>query len=166
LPENETLQGKMIALAPCTNVSWHAFYRDYEPDPMMDTTPYAYDAPRCEKAFHIRMEDLTRAYFSILCEGRVIGEIYLKRMDKERKTAEFGIALINDSVKGKGYGTEAINLLTEYAFNMLGLETVNADTVLRNTRSQHVLEKVGFVYTHENADFRYYKIARRIPPNS
>ena len=34
---------------------------------------------------------------------------------------------------------------------------VNADAALKNTRSQHVLKKVGFRYTHEDDTFKYYR---------
>ena len=37
---------------------------------------------------------------------------------------------------------------------------VNADAALKNTRSQHVLEKVGFQYTHEDDTFKYYRCER------
>ena len=36
---------------------------------------------------------------------------------------------INDTVKGKGYGTRAEALAVEYAFARLGLATVYADTI-------------------------------------
>ena len=68
-----------------------------------------------------------------------------------------GIHLQNDAVKEKGYGTQAERLILQYAFNELGMVAVNADAVLKNTRSQHVLEKVGFCYTHEDDTFKYYR---------
>ena len=34
---------------------------------------------------------------------------------------------------------------------------VNADAVLKNTRSQYVMEKVGFRYLREDETFRYYR---------
>ena len=68
-----------------------------------------------------------------------------------------GIHLQNDGVKGKGYGTEAERLILQYAFEELGIAAVNAKAVLKNTRSQHVLEKVGFRYTHEDDTFKYYR---------
>ena len=40
------------------------------------------------------------------------------------------------------------------------LVAVNADAALKNTRSQHVLEKVGFQYTHEDDTFKYYRCER------
>ena len=68
-----------------------------------------------------------------------------------------GIHLQNDSVKEKGYGTQAERLVLQYAFEELGMVAVNADAALKNTRSQHVLEKVGFRYTHEDDTFKYYR---------
>ncbi len=43
---------------------------------------------------------------------------------------------------------------------VLGLTAVNADTIVKNTRSQHVLEKVGFQYLKEEDGFRYYRLQR------
>ena len=71
-----------------------------------------------------------------------------------------GIHLQNDAVKGKGYGTQAERLILRYAFEELGMVAVNAKAVLMNTRSQHVLEKVGFCYTHEDDTFKYYRCER------
>ena len=71
-----------------------------------------------------------------------------------------GIHLQNDAVKGKGYGTQAERLILQYAFEELGMVAVNADAALKNTRSQHVLEKVGFRYTHEDDTFKYYRCER------
>ena len=68
--------------------------------------------------------------------------------------------LQNDSVKGRGYGTAAERLALKYAFDTLGMDAVNADTVIKNTRSQHVLEKVGFKYMEEKGDFKYYRFDR------
>jgi len=68
-----------------------------------------------------------------------------------------GIHLRDDSVKEKGYGTQAERLILKYAFEELGMVAVNADAVLKNTRSQHVLEKVGFRYISEDDTFKYYR---------
>ena len=38
---------------------------------------------------------------------------------------------------------------------------VNADAALKNTRSQHVLEKVGFEYVREDDTFKYYRCVRK-----
>ena len=46
------------------------------------------------------------------------------------------------------------------AFDELGMAAVNADTIRKNARSQHVLEKVGFRFAGEDETFQYYRIER------
>jgi RimJ/RimL family protein N-acetyltransferase len=43
----------------------------------------------------------------------------------------------NDSAKNKGYGTKAEQLALKYAFEELQLESVNAEALIRNTRSYY-----------------------------
>ena len=57
-----------------------------------------------------------------------------------------------------GIGTRAERLAVQYVFDILDIPTVYADTVRSNTRSQHVLEKVGFSLIREDKEFRYYRI--------
>lgn len=40
------------------------------------------------------------------------------------------------------------------------MTAVNADAIMKNTRSQHVLEKVGFHLVGEDGAFKYYRIER------
>lgn len=70
------------------------------------------------------------------------------------------IPMQNDTVKGRGYGTCAEKLALKYAFGVLGMAAVNADTVIKNARSQHVLEKIGFQYMGEGDGFKHYRYVR------
>jgi [ribosomal protein S5]-alanine N-acetyltransferase len=45
---------------------------------------------------------------------------------------------------GKGYATEAANAVVEYAFSKLNIETIFAQTDIKNTSSKKVLENLGF----------------------
>ena len=47
-----------------------------------------------------------------------------------------------------------------YVFYELDIPTLYADTIRTNTRSQHVLEKVGFRLTHEDTQRKHYRIDR------
>ena len=64
----------------------------------------------------------------------------------------------NDAMKGMGYGTQAGRLAVKTVFDELGMAAVNADTIGKNTRSQYVLEKVGFRFVGEDETFKYYRI--------
>ena len=71
-----------------------------------------------------------------------------------------GLTLKTAKYKNRGIGTQAERLVIQYVFNELDIPTLYADTIRTNTRSQHVLEKVGFVFIWEDKDFRYYRIDR------
>lgn len=60
----------------------------------------------------------------------------------------------NDSFKNCGYGTLAEILLLQYAFDRLEIETVYTDANLKNERSQHILQKAGFIETGKDDLFR------------
>ena len=47
-----------------------------------------------------------------------------------------------------------------YAFEELEMRAVKADTVIKNTRSQHILEKLGFEFVKVDGDFRYYRLEK------
>ena len=79
----------------------------------------------------------------------------MKDLDAEKGT--LSIHMKNDVFKNHGYGTRAEFLALDYAFYTLGLQTVFADVIHKNRRSQHVLEKVGFQETHSSEQFVYYR---------
>jgi RimJ/RimL family protein N-acetyltransferase len=56
---------------------------------------------------------------------------------------EIGYSLV-PSERGKGYCTEAVNIMVDYLFLSKESRRIQAHTDLRNVASQKVLEKVGF----------------------
>lgn len=150
-----------IKLCKMTKTVARRYFKGFETDPVlfMDMSkyqPYVYSEERAD-AYYERQIRLGREYLAILADEEPIGEIILKNIDPEKRCCTLSIHLQNDSVKNKGYGTQAEILALEYAFKELGTETVYADAVLKNRRSQHVLEKVGFTQTHSDETFRYYR---------
>jgi len=150
----------MVELREMTKETWHEYYEKYVPDPMMDLNPYTYNEKRAAHNFEIKSVDVTRKYFDVFCEDILVGQAYFKHIDYDTKTAEAAIALVDDSAKGKGVGTMAIELLVSYGFEKLGLEKIIATAVSRNTRSQHILQKLGFEFTHEDDIFKHYRLKR------
>ena len=74
----------------------------------------------------------------------LIGNIGLEGIDYKNGTAELGIFIGEESCLGKGYGTEAIKLLTDYAFKELRLHSIYLRTYDFNERAQKSYEKCGF----------------------
>jgi len=76
-----------------------------------------------------------------------IGNVKLEPIDWKNKKAIFGILIGDKSYWGKGYGTEATYLITDFAFNTLNLHEVQLGVIANNTRALHVYEKIGFMTT-------------------
>jgi ribosomal-protein-alanine N-acetyltransferase len=74
------------------------------------------------------------------------------------KLLEIGYALV-PSERGKGYCTEAAQLMVDYLFLSMDVSRIQATTSIKNKGSQRVLEKAGF--TREGTIRRSVRGARR-----
>ena len=87
----------------------------------------------------------TKHYYGIfLNDGELIGGTDLTHIDSINRTASLGIIIGEKQHWSKGYGTEAIKLLVDYAFNVLNINNVMLEVVDFNARAQRCYEKVGF----------------------
>lgn len=160
-----------VTLSPMTRSMCHRYFQGFEPDPVlyMDMSlfqPFTYDAAWVD-AHYDRQLAKKRLLYAIMLDEEIVGGVSLKDIDEQERTCTLSIHLKNDSVKGRGIGTAAERLALAYAFDKLGMRLVNADTVIKNTRSQHVLEKVGFRFLREEGIFRYYQcLASDVPTNA
>jgi RimJ/RimL family protein N-acetyltransferase len=155
------LQGALITLQPYTLERCHELWKAYVPDPDMWEGSFAYNKEAIDQYYQSKVKDESRRYFAVCKDEKTVGEIQLKYIDFEKSCATMSIHLANDNYKNHGWGTEAEQLLVDYALEELGLVTIYADCVHRNRRSQHVLEKIGFVYSHEDETLRYFVLRNR-----
>lgn len=75
---------------------------------------------------------------------RPIGNADLRGIDHRSRSATFGIMIGEHSCRGKGYGTEAVRLMLDYAFTGLGLHNVLLTTFEFNFAGRRAYEKAGF----------------------
>ena len=52
--------------------------------------------------------------------------------------------MVNDLYKNRGYGTQALKRMVEYAFCNLDIEAIYAETLITNHRSNKALIKAGY----------------------
>lgn len=76
--------------------------------------------------------------------NRHIGNIKLGAINFHYKTADISYFIGEKDCWGKGYATEAINLVVDFAFTELELFKVQAGVIEENLGSCKVLEKCGF----------------------
>jgi RimJ/RimL family protein N-acetyltransferase len=65
-------------------------------------------------------------------------------VDWKNRVGNLGITIGDKGYWGKGYGTEALQLLIRYGFNTLNLHRLNLDVYAFNERAQKCYRKVGF----------------------
>ena len=97
----------------------------YMPEPSNEpksiTEQYKY-IKECEKE-----ED--GLYWSIESkDGITIGTVALTEINEYHKLAELGIVIGDKNVWGKGVATEVIGAIVEYAFSVLGIISISAET--------------------------------------
>ncbi len=104
---------------------------------------------------------LGRGYVFMVAErehpGTLIGKIALSGI---MRGAMYGAYLgywMSEDVQGRGYVTEALRAVLDFAFGPAGLHRVQAAIMPRNARSLRVIEKLGF--RREGYAERYLQIA-------
>lgn len=85
-----------------------------------------------------------------------VGTIGLWRIDKENHRAEIGY-MLEPQLQGKGLMYEALQAVVEYGFREMKLHSIEAQIDPRNSASEALLKKSGFVqeaYFRENYRLR------------
>jgi len=90
-----------------------------------------------------RLLDLDYAW--IIEAGTLIGQIRLDNVDLRDRRASLAIGIDDRAKLGIGLGTEAVDLVSEYAFDILMLHRLSVRVVEYNTRAIRAYEKCGFV---------------------
>ena len=111
------------------------------------------------EAFYAQVKsDDHRVWFIVALkeDNRVIGEAGLLRMFPAWRTTDLSIIIGEREAWGKGYGTEAINLLLDYAFGYLNFHRVAVGVVGFNEAALRFYEKVGFRREGIQRDGYYY----------
>ena len=73
-----------------------------------------------------------------------IGNIKLGPIDWIHRTGDIGLMIGDTASWGRGFATEAIRLLTEYAFSCLNLQKVTASCYSNNPGSEQAFRRAGF----------------------
>lgn len=77
-------------------------------------------------------------------DDKLIGTLGLFLIKWTHRTAMLGIVIGEPEYWGKGYGSDAVNLILGYAFRELNLYRVGLGVMSYNTRAIRAYEKAGF----------------------
>jgi [ribosomal protein S5]-alanine N-acetyltransferase len=73
-----------------------------------------------------------------------VGNVKLGPIDEKNGRASIGIMIGDVGSWGRGYASEALNAVADYAFASLGLGKLTAGALLPNSGSRRAFEKAGF----------------------
>ena len=143
--EIEVLRGESVVLRPPRESDAEAAYawdRDPELAAWNGRSPIKVSLSAARRDYLARWEDRSVKTFIIEAEGEPIGMATL--YDFRKGGCELGIKIGPNDLRGKGYASEAVELLVDYVFDTLNLENVRGSTLSHNHRMQRVFEKAGF----------------------
>lgn len=89
-------------------------------------------------------------WFLFLKSGETVGDLCFKGLCPDG-AVEIGYGL-HPAFWGKGYATEAVTAMTEWALQQPGVKVIEAETEPDNTASRRVLQKAGFLPTGQNGE--------------
>jgi UDP-4-amino-4,6-dideoxy-N-acetyl-beta-L-altrosamine N-acetyltransferase len=86
----------------------------------------------------------TQKTWIIKYKKKPIGLISLSDINLEKKTAEWGFYIADESIRGKGIGSKVLYELMEYVFDTLHLQTMSTKVLGDNLVALRMYEKFGF----------------------
>lgn len=125
----------------------HAWYQDTRISTLMGDKPRSLSWRR-SRYETLLAEEGTDTYFFIISrleDDLPVGRLDLFSIDRQNGSAAFGLAIGDPAMWGKGYGSDAVNAVMDFAFGQLRLERLWLDTDAHNLRAQAIYTKAGFV---------------------
>lgn len=115
---------------------------------LQDTEIAAMETSEEVAAFIERENESSTSYaFAIrrTADDILIGTVGLYDIAWANRTAWVGVGIGDRDNWGKGYGSEAMELVIRYAFDELNLHRLQLTVIAYNPRAQEMYEKLGFV---------------------
>jgi len=131
-------------------------------DPRLNIFMREFDTMLADENVHewyeASIHDETQIDFSIvnMNDGGLVGACTLIDIDRRNSTAEARIFIGRRRFWNQGFGSEALILLLDYAFNVLNLHAVRLKVNSVNKNALYVYEKLGFTKAGTLREARAY----------
>jgi len=159
--ESERLYLRAV-LPDDANEAYCRWMNDSEVNKYIESRFYPHTQERLRDYVSVKLGDAESPFFAIVLKvgDRHIGNIKLGPINMIHRFADIGIIIGEKDCWGKGYGTEAIRLIVEYAFNALNLHKVTAGFYEPNIQSIKAFEKAGFSQEGVRKSHCYYYVSK------
>ena len=146
----EVLEGSRVVLRRHVPENLAAFRRWYS-DPEIARLARYQEAPmrpdEIERFFAARVvgDDALAMAIHELATDRLVGTCAFSQLDGDNGSALYHITIGENDVWGRGYGTEATQLMLDHAFGTLGLHRIALFVFEFNERAIRAYRRCGFV---------------------
>lgn len=118
------------------------------------------DYPINEDDINLNYESSSQLYsfypFTLEEDGRVVGHLIMRVPGNDNRVIRFGFIIVDNSVRGKGYGKKLINEAIKYAKDVLQVDEINLGVFHINNSAFNCYKAVGFEVVHIDIDvFKY-----------
>ena len=96
-----------------------------------------------------------RLVITLASNNRSIGFVDLFDFDPKHLRVGLGIVIFEEADRGKGFASQAIEMICRYAFTHLNMHQLYANITGDNTRSIELFKKVGFLRSGIKKDWIY-----------
>ena len=156
------LQGKKVSLRPMTVEEIPTFYQWAA---QSEATPFWYGELQGDKVptYEEFLKDWKRCYFNssepekgrsfvILVGDRAIGQINHNEIKRGDNSVELDIIIAEDRDKNKGYGSDALQILSRHLFQEMNIQKCWIEVITKNPRAIRAYQKAGFRKTKKFVD--------------
>jgi RimJ/RimL family protein N-acetyltransferase len=148
---NELMEGKLVELRitdPERDYAWfNTWFKDNQFARLLDSDPITFWPQKMTKEWMEKhLDDFLQ--FTIFKKGdaeKPIGFVGLDGINWVSGDAWVGIGIGERECWGKGYGTDAMQVMLRYAFCLLNLHRISLSVFDYNPRAIRSYEKAGFV---------------------
>ena len=81
-------------------------------------------------------------------DDRIVGHFIMRYLNGDKRVVRFGWVIVDDSIRGKGYGTEMLRTGLKYAFDVLGSKIISIGVYENNEIAHNCYKKLGFEDMH------------------
>ena len=147
----EQIVGKRVVLRRHVPANLEAFLRWYADPEIARLTRYQAGPMRpdeIERFFAARVlgPDTLALAVHVLETDRLVGTCAFSQLDGDNGSSLYHITIGEHDAWGRGYGTEATDLMLEHAFDHLGLHRISLTVFGFNERAVASYRKSGFVH--------------------
>jgi len=147
---NGLLKGNKIRLTSLKDsdiIDIATWYEDAYSLRLFDTMPsFPYSERHISNWIRTRQESNENYMFAVrpINNDSFLGYIDLNDISWNNKVANLSIGIGAKDARGKGYGTEAMNLILQFGFHELNLHRIQLNVLSYNEPAIALYEKVGF----------------------